>query len=65
MYYTSTLEGNPIISFDWSREAIDSTIEEITETVRHIENKDFENDVQNNYACRFCDMKHVCGKVTA
>jgi len=65
LYYTSTLEGNPIISFDWSREAIDSTIEEITETVRHIENKDFENDVQNNYACRFCDMKHVCGKVTA
>lgn len=65
LYYTSTLEGNPIISFDRSREAIDSTIEEITETVRHIENKDFEYGVQNNYACRFCDMKHVCEKATA
>ena len=64
LYYTSTLEGNPIISFDRSREAIDSTIEEITETVRRIENKDFEHGVQNNYTCRFCDMKHICEMIT-
>ncbi|MDE7430977.1 MAG: ATP-dependent helicase [Lachnospiraceae bacterium] len=62
LYYTSTLEGNPIISFDWSRDAIDKTVEEITDTVHAIENKIFENKVQNTYACRFCDMKYVCNK---
>lgn len=37
LYYTSTLEGNPVISFEWSRDAVDKTIEEITQTVRNIE----------------------------
>jgi DNA helicase-2/ATP-dependent DNA helicase PcrA len=63
LYYTSTLNGNPIISFQWSRGAIDKTIDEITATVKAIENKEFDEKVQNNYACRFCDMKYVCGKI--
>ena len=62
LYYTSTMNGDPIITFPWSRNAIDKTIEEITDTVHAIENKEFEKRVQNNYACRFCDMKYVCGK---
>ena len=62
LYYTSTLEGNPLISFEWSRDAIDKTVQEITQTVRDIEDKKFDSKVQNNYACRFCDMKYVCGK---
>ena len=61
LYYTSTMDGNPIISFEWSRDAIDKTVEEISGTVMRIESKDFEDKVQNNYACRFCDMKYVCG----
>lgn len=62
LYYTSTLEGFPVISFDCNRKAIDATVAEITDIICHIENKDFECDVQNNYACRYCDMKYVCGK---
>lgn len=62
LYYTSTIKGDPIITFQWSRNAIDKTIEEITDTVHSIENKRFDKKVQNNYACRFCDMKYVCGK---
>ena len=62
LYYTSTMNGDPVITFPWSRKAIDKTIEEITDTVHAIENKEFEKRVQNNYACRFCDMKYVCGK---
>ena len=62
LYYTSTLEGNPIISFDWSREAIDKTVDEINQTVKDIESKKFDRSVQNNYACEFCDMRYVCGK---
>jgi DNA helicase-2/ATP-dependent DNA helicase PcrA len=61
LYYTSTTEGDPMISFDWNRQAIDQTIDEITATVHAIENKEFEEKSKNGYACRFCDMKHICG----
>lgn len=62
LYYTSTMEGNPIISFDWSRDAVDDTVAEITQTVRNIEAKRFDHMMQNSYACEFCDMKYVCNK---
>ena len=62
LYYTSTLTGDPIISFDWSREAVDRTVAEISRIVRKIENKDFEQGARNTYACRFCDLRFVCGK---
>lgn len=62
LYYTSTMEGNPIISFDWSRASVDETIREITKTVKNIEDKKFEHMVQNSYACEFCDMRYLCGK---
>lgn len=62
LYYTSTMEGNPIISFDLSRDAVNETIDEINQTVRNIEDKKFDHMVQNSYACEFCDMRYVCGK---
>ncbi len=62
LYYTSTIEGNPIITFDWRREAVDATIAEITQTVKNIEAKKYDHMVQNSYACEFCDMRYVCGK---
>lgn len=62
LYYTSTVEGNPIISFIREQDDIDTTIMEVSETVRKIEDRDFNGDVTNNYACKFCDMKYVCGK---
>lgn len=61
LYYTSTLEGSPVVSFDCNRKAIDATVAEITDIIHRIENKDFECAVQKNYACRYCDMKYVCG----
>jgi DNA helicase-2/ATP-dependent DNA helicase PcrA len=65
LYYTSTQEGNPMISFVWERDAIDKTVQEITQTVHDIEGKKFDSKVQNSYACEFCDMKYVCGKTNA
>ena len=62
LYYTSTLEGSPLISFDWNKESIDNTVNEISDTIKAIEDKDFRLMAQNNYACRFCDMKYVCNK---
>ncbi|SFR90375.1 ATP-dependent helicase [[Clostridium] aminophilum] len=62
LYYTGTLDGDPIISFEWSRNAIDETIQEITRTVQNIEAKKFELKAQNTYACEYCDMRYVCEK---
>lgn len=62
LYYTSTMNGDPVISFEWSREAVDNTIAEITQTVHDIEAKKFEKAVQNSYSCEFCDMRYVCGR---
>lgn len=62
LYYTSVNNGEPYIIFDHSKENIDSAISEITETIMNIENKRFDGDVNNSYACRFCDMKYYCRK---
>ena len=61
LYYTSTMEGDPLISFDWNRTAVDRTIVDITETVRKIEAKEFRERAQNAYVCKFCDMRYFCG----
>ena len=65
LYYTNCGNGDPLISFNWSRAAIDNTVAEISETIRNIENKDFSDDARNSYACTFCDMRYLCGKECA
>ena len=60
LYYTSELAGEPVITFEWSREAVDRTIGEVTATVRNIEEGNFEGEATNAYACAYCDMKHLC-----
>ena len=61
LFYTSKLEGNPMITFEYEKKNIEATVAEIDATIQKIENKDFCGDVTNNYACKFCDMKYVCG----
>ena len=60
LYYTSTMEGNPLITFEWNRTDVDRTIRDISDTVQKIEAKDFHERVQNAYACKFCDMRYFC-----
>ena len=62
LYYTSTIEGSPLISFEWNKKSIDNTVNEISDTIKAIENKDFRLKAQNKYACKFCDMKYICNK---
>ena len=62
LYYTSELEGDPLITFEWNRESVDHTMDELAQTVTKIEQKLFDEEVQNSYACEYCDMKFVCGK---
>ena len=62
LYYTNCQDRDPLISFEWKRDAVDNTVAEISETIRNIEDKNFNGDVTNSYACTFCDMRYVCGK---
>lgn len=62
LYYTNCRNDNPLVTFAYSISAIDSTIDELSETIRNIENKQFDGSVTNSYACTFCDMRYVCGK---
>lgn len=62
LYYTSVNEGDPYIVFENDTDKIQKTINEVNETIYKIENKIFDDDVRNNYACKFCDMRFVCGK---
>lgn len=65
LYYTSVTDGDPYIIFEYKKDRINSTISEITSTIEKIESKKFDDGVNNDYACRFCDMKYVCGKSEA
>ena len=62
LYYTSTTEGSPLISFEWRRENIERTMQEISDLVEKIEKKEFHERAQNAYACRYCDMRYYCGR---
>jgi len=62
LYYTNCGNDDPLITFNWSRAAIDNTVAEISETIRNIENKEFSDGARNPYACTFCDMRYLCGK---
>ncbi len=62
LYYTNCPNGDPLITFEWTRSAIDHTVAEISETIKNIEDKNFDGSVTNSYACTFCDMRYVCGK---
>ena len=62
LYYTNCRNDDPLITFQWTSEAIDRTVDEISETIRNIEAKNFEKSVTNSYACTYCDMRYVCGR---
>ena len=62
LYYTNCKDGDPLITFEWSRESIEKAVSEITEIIRKIETKNFDGGVKNGYACAYCEMRHLCGK---
>ncbi len=57
--YTSSSE-NPYIKLERKREDVEGMLEEITETIKKIENKDFEEKAKHSFACEYCAMKYVC-----
>lgn len=63
LYYTNEAEGNPLVTFEYSKNCVDKEIEDVSQTVRKIEGKRFDAKAENDYSCRYCDMKYMCKKV--
>lgn len=62
LYYTGSDDGNPIISFPKNTNVIDETINEFTNIVNKIQNKNF-NSLSDKYTiCKECDMRFYCNR---
>lgn len=63
LYYTGEDKGEPTVTFEKSKESIDSTIKEFDEVVTKIQNHEFNTEANNKKACLNCDMRYYCKKV--
>lgn len=63
LYYTGEENGSPTVTFDKSKESIDSTIKEFDKVVAKIQNHEFTTEAHDKKACQNCDMRYYCGKV--
>jgi len=62
LYYTSEESGNPFISFDPDRGAMDHTIASFGEIVSRIEAQDFAIAERPDKHCIDCDMRFYCDR---
>lgn len=62
LYYTAEDSGNPMISFPYTKTAIDGTISSFDDTVHHILKKDFKKCATESKTCRNCDFRFYCEK---
>ena len=63
LYYTGEDKGEPTVTFEKSKESIDSTIRGFDEVVSKIQNHEFNTEAKNKKACLNCDMRYYCKKV--
>lgn len=63
LYYTGEDKGEPTVSFEKSKESIDSTIREFDKVVERIQKHEFSTEAKNKKSCLNCDMRYYCGKV--
>lgn len=61
LFYTGTEGARPFVSYDFNPSAIEQTINQVTDVVTKIENKDFERKAPRNPKhCVECDLKFMC-----
>lgn len=60
LYYTGEENGNPMISFPYTKSAIDGTVAAFDDTVHKILKKDFKKCADNPTTCRNCDFRFYC-----
>ncbi|MBQ9897242.1 MAG: ATP-dependent helicase [Synergistaceae bacterium] len=60
IYYTGEKNSVPTISYKYSPDAVQNTMQAFDETVKRIMNKDFSNKCSDNKICQSCDFRHYC-----
>lgn len=61
LYYTGEENGNPMITFPYTKSAIEGTVAAFDGTVHKILKKDFKSGCNNPVTCKNCDFRHYCG----
>lgn len=59
LYYMSAIE-DPIISFEKNNNQVQSVLNEFSETVKKIENREFNKRTDDKSNCFECDMRYYC-----
>lgn len=62
IYYTGEENGNPIISFPYTKSAIEGTVAAFDDTVHKILKKDFKSCSNDPKTCSNCDFRYYCQK---
>lgn len=60
LYYTGEENGVPTVTFNKSKDSIESTIKEFDQVVEKIQKKDFTGRAKDKNLCANCDMRHFC-----
>jgi superfamily I DNA and RNA helicases len=62
LYYTGEENSNPMISFPYTKSAIDGTVSALDSTVHKILNKDYTTCSKDSKTCSNCDFRYYCKK---
>ncbi len=60
LYYTGEENGNPMISFPYTKSAIEGTVAAFDDTVHKILRKEFSHCSDNPQTCKNCDFRFYC-----
>ncbi len=60
LYYTGEENGNPMISFPYTKSAIEGTVSAFDDTVHKIMKKDFSRQAESLKTCNGCDFRFYC-----
>lgn len=60
LYYTGEENGNPVITFPYTKSAIEGTISSFDDTVHKILRKDFDENCSDPKTCVNCDFRYYC-----
>ena len=60
LYYTGEESGNPMISFPYTKSAIEGTVSAFDDTVHKIMKKDFSRQAESLKTCNDCDFRFYC-----
>lgn len=60
LYYTGEENGNPMITYPYTRTAIEGTVAAFDDTVHKILKKDFNHRCNDAKTCKNCDFRYYC-----